>query len=1257
MESIDICPDVPPEIRGMIMSLLRQYEVVFSKNTNELPRALKHVGPHRFKLKPGATPTRVGRPRFGPSQTTIINDWLEWALNCTSVINGKKVKTPLVEPATTTSWSSRLVLAPKYKNTTAKTTADGKKNVPDGIRVTWAGTGANEMIQKTVPTYPDAWQQLYKVANFKYKFSADGLKQYWSIPLEEDSRDVTAFWTPRGLFRFTRLVMGTKNAVTVAQNAYTHALNAYLDERSQQNIANFADDFIGGADSYGSLLVHFENFLKMCKATHITLNPAKVKVGYVRETWYGLNIEHGKISPTDRNLDPVKRMVAPKNKSDLRSVLGVFNQWANFIPDYMKDGSPAKIINSLMPKNVEFKWTKVHEEALQKLRKIVLEDDICVFAPDHNHKLILETDASNDGWGAILYQMINGKKRVIKMWSKAWKTEAWKKKPTYHREAKAWMNGLTLAIPYALCNKYPVECWTDHTPLTWIKHTSGKGPVSQFIIDKLSIIDYDMHYIKGEKNDPADMLSRFPLIGPNKLTGKGSKNALDILLAALVGTNVDPSRLWIYVGKETKFLIDDIQEWRHSLNKAAQRSPLKREQCYMDLLSTSNIRRLKYTLGIWTPDSDKVTEQCYTAFEKNVPFACLVPNDLVGYIARDNHGILNKRIANQVEAAFKITLLAPGMTWIIHGVDFTRCQPPVRTVHQNERVTPEFDLLQLCKTLQESSMTPSIPEARTRADWINEQKKFNIKPLWSGTEGVYEAPDGLLVYQPEEGGPLKTIVPPTLQIPLVERQHKAMCHVGSQKVFTVLKRSFHWKNMRRTCRHVNNSCALCNLLKARMKHAHKHFRPKLFCTPRTAYGADYYGVGKKNSKGYNNILGIIDLATGHLVLKAQKQRTAANTAATLFYDIISQKGVPLLFHSDAVKEFVSTAMSALSKTLGIVQTNTLAHNPKSNAKIERVWQFVGRCLRNMNKEQYAEFHKYVPMIAHVWNTVPDADTGITPFQAEHGMTCRSIPESILQQPPAEGLPATADDLRSIAVSVNAFVEHMSNVKAIERAQTAIRLNADGTSRTQYRIGDKVGFYLPPSEEAAKAMGKKKKHMLQFVGPGEIVEVLSPNNTAFKIRYQGRHYQRNVMHLSKYTSPDEVSGDIQIALDPEVTVGSFVAVLDGSGDKRYHIAQVIDLTDNNVMVHYYGTKSKQLRGAKWISMYHHPGTNQMVQHEVQNYSRDWTRVTGDIKTGPDDDPLIILANLGLTETMRLNANTKRLLKRTKYRHHILGRSWP
>ena len=164
-----------------------------------------------------------------------------------------------------------------------------------------------------------------------------------------------------------------------------------------------------------------------------------------------------------------------------------------------------------------------------------------------------------------------------------------------------------------------------------------------------------------------------------------------------------------------------------------------------------------------------------------------------------------------------------------------------------------------------------------------------------------QAQDGLLVYQEEPGSPLRTIVPNSIAIPLVEWQHKNLCHAGPQKVLSTLKARFYWKGMRRVCEYVNEQCDLCNLLKVRMKLAHKHFRPKIHCRPRTAYGADYYAV-QQNKQGYNNILGIIDLADGHLVLSAVKNRSGANTAHVVFYEIVVRKGVPQLFHSDAAKE-------------------------------------------------------------------------------------------------------------------------------------------------------------------------------------------------------------------------------------------------------------------------------------------------------------------------------------------------------------------
>lgn len=260
VEDVEISPSLSRKTREKIRELCLLYDMVFANKTNTLPPVLTGVEPHMFKLKEGAKPVRETRPAFPPAKATVITEWLKWALN-----------TGLVEKATNTSYASRLILAPKFKGSTPKSA------LPDGIRVAWAGVRVNDTILKTVPTYTDAWKQLYKVANTKYKFSADGLKQYWSIPLCKQAREMTAFWTPEGLFQFTRLVMGTKNAATVAQNAYTHALHHMLPGRSFPNIANFADDFLGGADSEESLIQTFEDFLIMCKKANITLNPLKVR--------------------------------------------------------------------------------------------------------------------------------------------------------------------------------------------------------------------------------------------------------------------------------------------------------------------------------------------------------------------------------------------------------------------------------------------------------------------------------------------------------------------------------------------------------------------------------------------------------------------------------------------------------------------------------------------------------------------------------------------------------------------------------------------------------------------------------------------------------------------------------------------------------------------------------------------------------------------------------------------------------------------
>ena len=70
----------------------------------------------------------------------------------------------------------------------------------------------------------------------------------------------------------------------------------------------------------------YKSFLQMCDKAGITLNPAKIRIGIRKCKFYGFNPSEKGMEPSEKNLDPVEKMMTiPKNRSEIRSVLGVFN--------------------------------------------------------------------------------------------------------------------------------------------------------------------------------------------------------------------------------------------------------------------------------------------------------------------------------------------------------------------------------------------------------------------------------------------------------------------------------------------------------------------------------------------------------------------------------------------------------------------------------------------------------------------------------------------------------------------------------------------------------------------------------------------------------------------------------------------------------------------------------------------------------------------------------------------------------------------
>jgi hypothetical protein len=96
--------------------------------------------------------------------------------------------------------------------------------------------------------------------------------------------------------------------------------------------------------------------------------------------------------------------------------MGVFNQFSNFLPGYGKKGSDANTLNGLLKK---VPWTfdedPKYNRALESIKKRLTSDDLMLNAPDHRYPLHLETAGSDGGWGAVLFQVFKGTRRVIRM--------------------------------------------------------------------------------------------------------------------------------------------------------------------------------------------------------------------------------------------------------------------------------------------------------------------------------------------------------------------------------------------------------------------------------------------------------------------------------------------------------------------------------------------------------------------------------------------------------------------------------------------------------------------------------------------------------------------------------------------------------------------------------------------------------------------------------------------------------------------------
>ena len=156
-------------------------------------------------------------------------------------------------------------------------------------------------------------------------------------------------------------------------------------------------------------------------------------------------------------------------------------------------------------------WMDQHQQVLEKLLDALVSPPVMAF-PDHDQPFIVHTDASNEGLGAVLYQELKGKMRVIAYGSRTL-TPA---ERNYHlHSGKLEFLALKWAVTEKFCDYLFYSpfftVYTDNNPLTYVLSSARLNATGHRWVAELADFHFTIKYRPGRNNADADTLSRMPL--------------------------------------------------------------------------------------------------------------------------------------------------------------------------------------------------------------------------------------------------------------------------------------------------------------------------------------------------------------------------------------------------------------------------------------------------------------------------------------------------------------------------------------------------------------------------------------------------------------------------------------------------------------------------------------------------------------------------------------------------------------------------
>ena len=208
--------------------------------------------------------------------------------------------------------------------------------------------------------------------------------------------------SPDGLFEPVTAPFGPKQVPAAFQQRITEVLLPGLEGNG---IESYIDDLCLHANNPAKFKATLVELLTRVQKLGLRLNGAKCTIGDDQADFLGMTVNKTGIKHQDRRKQAMIDLKQPTTKKQVKSFLGMAGYFRNHIEFFSRR---SKLLTEMTKSHVNDQnfgdlWTPEHSRAFEKIKESMVKTELMPFI-NYDLPLIVRTDASVDGYGAILLQ-------------------------------------------------------------------------------------------------------------------------------------------------------------------------------------------------------------------------------------------------------------------------------------------------------------------------------------------------------------------------------------------------------------------------------------------------------------------------------------------------------------------------------------------------------------------------------------------------------------------------------------------------------------------------------------------------------------------------------------------------------------------------------------------------------------------------------------------------------------------------------------